>query len=301
MTDHKICTVIVTYNRLGLLQNAIGALKYQTLGSTLLIVDNGSTDGTHEYLDSLKDVVVIHQENLGGAGGFFTGLKFAAENGFEFAWIMDDDVLPDKDALRFLIEAYDYLSAHEEIGFLCSSVVDKEGNAANVPTINTRRTKNGYSAWNKYLKNGYVGVSSATFVSVLIPTRIVFAVGLPFKEFFIWGDDTEYTNRISMHYACYLVGNSEVRHLRSGGAIDLVQLSDRNRIRMYKYSIRNNWYNNKQNYYSSKIKLINYLWHFSILWRLMIHFQVYKIGVVLKGIFEGIFFNPKVVFPCENK
>ena len=106
MTDHKICTVIVTYNRLGLLQNAIGALKYQTLGSTLLIVDNGSTDGTHEYLDSLKDVVVIHQENLGGAGGFFTGLKFAAENGFEFAWIMDDDVLPDKDALRFLIEAF---------------------------------------------------------------------------------------------------------------------------------------------------------------------------------------------------
>lgn len=299
--NHTICTVIVTHNRLALLKDAISALRSQTYDSTILVVNNGSTDGTRKYLDNQHNIIVINQENVGGAGGFFTGLKYAAENGFEFAWIMDDDVLPDKDALHFLLEAYDYLSSREDVGFLCSTVLDAEGNAANVPTINTRRSKNGYSSWNKYVKNGYAGVSSATFVSVLIPTKIIYSVGLPFKEFFIWGDDTEYTNRISMLYACYLVGNSEVRHLRSGGAIDLLQLKDKNRIRMYKYSIRNNWYNNRQNYYDSKIKLINYLWHFSIIWRLLSHFQVYKIGIVLKGIFEGIFFRPTVIFPEKIK
>lgn len=297
----KICSVIVTYNRLHLLQDAIEALKHQTIESTILVVNNGSTDGTRAYLDEQHDIIVIHQKNVGGAGGFFTGLKYAAEKGYEFAWIMDDDVLPDKDALRFLLEAYDYLSPREEIGFLCSTVLDAYGNVANVPTINTRRTKNGYSAWNKYVKNGYVGVSSATFVSVLIPAKIIYSVGLPFKEFFIWGDDTEYTNRISMLYECYLVGNSEVTHLRSGGAIDLLQLKDKNRIRMYKYSIRNNLYNNRQNYYNTKTKLINYLWHFAIIWRLLIHFQIFKIGVVIKGILEGIFFRPTVVFPEKVK
>lgn len=298
---HKTCTIIVTYNRLQLLKGAVNALRNQSCGSTIVVVNNGSTDGTREYLDSQKDLTAIHQDNSGGSGGFFTGLKFAAEQGYEFAWIMDDDVVPDKDALRYLIDAYDYLSSKEEIGFLCSTVLDKHGNPANVPTVNMRRTENGFPSWNNYLKNGYAGVSDATFVSVLIPTKIIYSVGLPIKEFFIWGDDTEYTNRISLRYSCYLVGNSEVTHLRSGGAIDLLHLEDKSRIRMYRYSVRNNWYNNRQKYYDSKTKLINYLWHFSIIWRLLTHFQIYKIGIVLRGIAEGIFFHPTVVFPNECK
>lgn len=296
---NKICTVIVTYNRLELLKKAVCAIKTQTLRSDILVINNGSTDGTMEWLDTQEYLLKIHQENLGGAGGFYTGMKYACENGYDFCWIMDDDVEPFKDALETLMDVYFSHSKIEKIGFLCSTVIDPNGNQANVPTINIRESQNGYEEWNKYLEKGIVGVSAATFVSVLIPTQIIKEVGLPYREFFIWGDDTEYTNRISMKYPCYLVGKSYVTHFRTA-AIDLIKLKDKNRIRMYEYSVRNNWFNNRQGYYDKKDIMINYLWHISIISRLLLKGEFRKTYVVLKGIFKGIFFKPVLEYPDGN-
>lgn len=295
---NKTCTVVVTYNRLALLKDAIEALKMQTEPSDILVVNNGSTDGTKEYLDGQTELLVIHQENLGGAGGFYAGMKYAAEKGYDFAWVMDDDVIPDVDALKSLKDAYDFLSVKEKVGFLCSTVVNREGIPVNNPNVDLKRNKTGDVSWNKYLSEGVVGVSSATFVSVFVPCSIIFEVGLPYKEFFIWGDDTEYTNRISARYSSYLVGRSVVMHLRNGGAIDLVTLKDKNRIRMYKYSIRNNLYNNK--YYPAKEKIINYLWYFVIIGRLLRHAAFSKIFIVIKGIMEGLVFKPQIQYPQKD-
>lgn len=295
---NRICTVVVTYNRLALLKDAIEALKVQTEPSDILVVNNGSTDGTKEYLDGQTELLVIHQENLGGAGGFYAGMKYAAEKGYDFAWVMDDDVIPDVDALKSLKDAYDFLSVKEKVGFLCSTVVNREGIPVNNPNVDLKRNKTGDVSWNKYLSEGVVGVSSATFVSVFVPCSIIFEVGLPYKEFFIWGDDTEYTNRISARYSSYLVGRSVVMHLRNGGAIDLVTLKDKNRIRMYKYSIRNNLYNNK--YYPAKEKIINYLWYFVIIGRLLRHAAFSKIFIVIKGIMEGLVFKPQIQYPQKD-
>ena len=87
--ESKVGTVIVTYNRLTLLKEVIEALRQQTyLNQQIIIVNNGSTDSTAEWLQKQKDIVVINQENLGGAGGFFTGMKYVAEHNFDFCWIM---------------------------------------------------------------------------------------------------------------------------------------------------------------------------------------------------------------------
>ena len=42
----------------------------------ILVVNNGSTDGTKEWLVQQADIITINQENLGGAGGFYTGMKY---------------------------------------------------------------------------------------------------------------------------------------------------------------------------------------------------------------------------------
>lgn len=294
-----ICTVVVTYNRLELLKKAIDAIRNQTHKSDILVVNNGSNDGTKEWLDTQPDLKKIHQENLGGAGGFHVGMKYAAEHHYKFCWVMDDDVTPYSDALEALVSFYKEQSNIEKIGFLCSHVIDMKGNPANNPTVNIRRNSSGHAEWGKYLYKGVVGISSATFVSVLVPTQIIKEIGLPYKEFFIWGDDTEYTNRISMKYKCYYVGKSVVEHYRVGGAIDLTTLKDKRRIELYRYSIRNNWFNNKQGYYDKKEVLINYLWHFSIIGRLLKKFEFKKISIVLRGIFEGMIFKPEIEFPEE--
>ena len=72
MNEKKILAVIVTYNRVNDLKNCVNSLRRQTYKYfDILVVNNGSTDGTKEFVDSLEDIIVIHQDNLGGAGGFY--------------------------------------------------------------------------------------------------------------------------------------------------------------------------------------------------------------------------------------
>ena len=74
----KVYVFIVTYNRLSLLKKTINSLRKQTYPiDNLCVINNGSTDGTYEWLLEQQDLTVIHQENLGGAGGFSRGVQYA--------------------------------------------------------------------------------------------------------------------------------------------------------------------------------------------------------------------------------
>ena len=64
----KIYAIVVTYNRLELLKKSIGALHRQQRLDQIVVVNNGSNDGTEEWLDGQQDLHVIHQENVGGSG-----------------------------------------------------------------------------------------------------------------------------------------------------------------------------------------------------------------------------------------
>ena len=69
--------VVVTFNRLNDLKVCIDALRNQTYKQLdILVVNNGSTDGTKEWLAQQNDVNVINQGNLGGAGGFYAGMEY---------------------------------------------------------------------------------------------------------------------------------------------------------------------------------------------------------------------------------
>ena len=100
----KIFAVVVTYNRLALLKKVIDLLKRQTRQlDSIVIVNNGSTDGTKEWLEQEKNITLINQSNSGGAGGFETGVKYAYENEADWIWMMDDDVFPNIDCLEKLL------------------------------------------------------------------------------------------------------------------------------------------------------------------------------------------------------
>ena len=72
------------------------------------------TDNTAEILSS-TGLDHINQNNLGSAGGWNSGIKYALKNKFDYVWLMDDDGYPDQDALKILlhnVDPFDTLSAY---------------------------------------------------------------------------------------------------------------------------------------------------------------------------------------------
>lgn len=92
-----ISAVICTYNRAGLLRQALGALCAQTLGPErfeVIVVDDGSTDNTRETVEgfqSLLDIRWAYQSNSGLASGKNHGLFLSRAP--LVAFLDDDDVL----------------------------------------------------------------------------------------------------------------------------------------------------------------------------------------------------------------
>ncbi|MFN8125805.1 MAG: glycosyltransferase [Candidatus Nanopelagicales bacterium] len=217
MDQPAVVAVIVTYDRASLLRECLDAVEDQVVGPDLIVVvDNASTDSTAADLAArswrVPSRVVRMSRNLGGAMGFAVGLREAVDAGAQQVWLMDDDAIPDPDALQWLLAD---LEAAAGVGrtpaFTCSAVTWHDGSAArmNIPRAS--------ATWNETaLLTGreVTDVETASFVSVLIPAAHATAVGLPHGSYFKWYDDTEYTLRLSRRFGAGLYSaRSVVRHL----------------------------------------------------------------------------------------
>ena len=238
--NRSTAAVVVTYNRKELLTENIQCLLEQKPEvPAIIIIDNHSTDGTKEAVQQFIDAGKIQYcdtgANLGGAGGFSFGIRYAAEKGYDYVWVMDDDCMPNPDALEKFFVADEQLKG--EYGFLSSKVLWKDGN---ICTMNLQRetvTKN-LENFDRNLQS----VAMASFVSLFLPTRIIREMGLPIKEFFIWTDDWEYTRRISRKYKSYAVADSVVVHKSKNNIGANIATESADRLDRFDYLYRNDVY-----------------------------------------------------------
>lgn len=202
----KITAVVVTYNRLELLKHGIECLKSQQKLNDIIIVDNGATDGTHQYLDQLTNqesdnhsqvktpVTVIHQENVGGSGGFYTGIKAAFEHGADWIWCMDDDVFPQEDCLEHLLNEVD----KPDVGILAprrmldGHVFTHEFSRFNFD--NPFASLHGDKLAKRDIRST-TEIVGCDFEGPFINRKVVEKIGLPNKDLFIFCDDTDYCLR----------------------------------------------------------------------------------------------------------
>lgn len=296
----NIIAVVVTYNRKELLKECIDAILEQTEKiSKLIIIDNNSSDGTYEMLEAqnyIKNSIIFYkklQENIGGAGGFYEGIKEAITQEAEWVWVMDDDTIPNKTCLENLLNAKKKIR-NNSISFLASSIYGINGEFMNVPTVDAQPTDNGYPNWYEYLEHKMIKISIATFVSLLISGEAIKKIGLPCKQYFIWGDDTEYTMRLTKYYApAYMVGDSVAIHKRKlARAISLVEENEIKRLSMYYFMIRNSLINAKE-YNGNKAVIKLLLKDLQLVITLLVKgkHRTKKISIVLKGIFAFLFKN----------
>ena len=295
----KVGIVVVTYNRLALLKEAIDSLRNQIYTNReIVVVNNGSTDGTQEWLNAQKDIIVITQQNLGGAGGFFTGMKYVAEHEYDYCWVMDDDVVCHSDALQELVNAY---TKKPNIGFVCSKVVGINGCPMNTPTVDDRPSSNGEADYSDLIAESMIKVKTATFVSVLCSVKTIKEVGLPYKEFFIWGDDTEYTNRISLNHECYMACRSVVVHKRAiQGPLFFETETNPLRQKMYFYMMRNDAFIEfKYNklYLNRRMRFRYYVRQYKYALSLLLHGRRLQAMIVVRSVLAMLSFNPTIQYP----
>jgi len=293
----KVIAVVLTYNRRDLLKRCLHAIQQQTRPcDEIFVINNASTDDTLETLENVECRgirIYSLKSNVGAAGGFHIGFRMAYENGADHVWMMDDDVIPEPTSLQALLEANDLLE-HQGLkkSYLLSTAFTESGEVTNTPMVCDGRNKAGYVQWPKLLQHGLVPVGSGTFVSILVPRQTLETYGLPIAEMFIWGEDAEFTLRITREYPGYLVGSSKVAHIRYGAAkLNIIEEENKARISYYKNYVRNNVFLARK--YKGRSRVLSVVARNSFLCcRLLMKGHYYKSFVVMSGLMQSVWFRP---------
>jgi rhamnopyranosyl-N-acetylglucosaminyl-diphospho-decaprenol beta-1,3/1,4-galactofuranosyltransferase len=216
--SRRVVAVVVTFNRLALLQRLLARLGEVAELGEVVVVDNASTDGTGEWLERTPTTgetpVVTHRldTNRGGAGGFHDGLALAVDRGADLIWLMDDDGLPEVDCLAALL-AHD----HDFWGPLVVDEGDPAGLVFPIRRPGTARAVRTTAEAAAAAADGVLADVVIPFNGVLVTRELVDLIGLPREEFFIWGDDVEYLWRAREAGArCATVTAARVHHPRVG-------------------------------------------------------------------------------------
>lgn len=199
-----LVAIVVTHDRLAHLRRTVRALLDSPPSelAALVVVDNASCDDTRAWLACVADPrlhVLRLGRNMGGAGGFAVGLRYARRRfGADWLLLMDDDARPEPGALR-AFHASD-LTGWDAIA---GAVYLPDGAICDL----NRPSWNPFANWRSFLhtalrgREGFhldaaayagrriVPVDAASYVGLFLSRRALDLAGPPDRRLFIYCDD----------------------------------------------------------------------------------------------------------------
>lgn len=224
----RVGIVICNYNKAEMVCQCIASvLESRYTEYQLYVVDNASTDHSVPSIQKRfgsKVHLVRNAENLGGSGGFNTGMRSVLEaddakacrTGCEYIWCLDNDVLVDENALGVLVE---FLDTHPECGMAGSKVyhmeapdyVQQYGLTVDFENFCVE------AGYRNHLEDGtlpeVVYSDAAAACSLLVRCSLIREIGLMPEDNFLYWDDTEWGYRCKQAgYEVASCGKSIVLH-----------------------------------------------------------------------------------------
>jgi GT2 family glycosyltransferase len=198
---YKPFVVIPNWNGEDGLRVCLDSLQAQTLPAHIIVVDNGSVDGSVALVEqNYPEVELIkHTVNKGYAGGVNPGFKRAIELGADYVAPFNNDAVADKDWLRKLV---DYLNDHEEVGIATCKVLTADG-------LRIDSTGDWYTVWGLPYPRGRgetdihkydhdTAVFGASGAASLYRVSMLKKVGLLDEAFFAYYEDVDLSFRAQL-------------------------------------------------------------------------------------------------------
>jgi GT2 family glycosyltransferase len=193
--------VVVNWNKkrdlLRLLEN-LGRLDYPHYH--VVVVDNASTDGSSDLVRTSHPSVtlLLNAINLGGTGGFSTGIDYCMARDFDYIWLLDNDALVEPDALSNLVAA---ASADSSTGVVGSKILNSEDPSFIVKLGARIDWREGLvrsvmqNVKNTSIEKDIIEVDYVPFCSALISRKCLIETGSLDNRFFIYWDDSDFCIR----------------------------------------------------------------------------------------------------------
>lgn len=196
----KIFTIIVTYNAMHKrwIDRCMKSLRESTINTTAVIVDNGSTDGTREYVPKhYPEAVWMPQEkNLGFGQANNVGIRYALKENANYVLLLNQDAALHPEALERMLKISD--------GKSLLSPLHLNGDGTRIDEMfrytlrNARNTMNDDLLINRNLNDSYE-TGEICAACWLMPRKLIEKIGGFNPIFFHYNEDNNYYHRLVYH------------------------------------------------------------------------------------------------------
>ncbi|WP_203114770.1 glycosyltransferase family 2 protein [Alicyclobacillus sp. TC] len=223
----RIAVIIVTWNKSNFvlsLLNSLNKIKKENYKLDYFVVDNASTDDTVLLIKKYHPDVnlIVNKENLGGTGGFNTGISSVVKSGkYEYLWLLDNDVVLDENTFIELINA---MKTDNNIGAIGSQMrqlenpeIINENGGLIIPEMGGVYLLHHGMKVDEFAKlkesQKLISVHYCAAASLLVRKEVIDKVGL-WADMFIHFDDIEWCMRIRKYgYKIYCNPKSIIWHM----------------------------------------------------------------------------------------
>ena len=194
----KVFTVIVTYNGSPWIERCIRCLLAGSVQTTVVVIDNASTDNTVALLQKFADQVKIisNTDNKGFGAANNQGMQHAYDGGARFCFLLNQDCYVFENTIDLLVTA---MTKNPSYGILCPVQLNATGNGMDNRAARYMRRYYPRENLLSSESNALYPLSFMNAAAWMMSRKCLEKTGLFHPAFFHYGEDNNYASRLPTH------------------------------------------------------------------------------------------------------